>query len=681
MDLIIFYLKKIIISVYNQKFFSLLLGFITSLFLKEYITPILLSGKGFDGRSYHFQLLLICIYALFFAILIFSLIIIITRIFPGITIHVKRFLVEENSFWVFPTSFSFSVFLFFVIKNIWMVYNSQLLIPGLAPAFVIVFVFFLIFPLIFITNTFSQSAISKFENHWIIRFFQKYSTLFVILFSTIMILCIFGKVLAAKWSVIDDHEIMLFLGRDGKLNLGEIFSSLRLTEIGSFGSLQRYRPSYYVLRLLECVIWGANPTYWFAIRLFFLILAVSLFWNLFSSQVGWTGGGLLCAYSITFYYWVDIVGRLGPGENYLVLGLPIYIWGLVHVFQENISKQKYFLSCLAVFLGSIVCVGSKENMVLLFFPTAYLAIKALIQKKNLLIYFTLGSILFSIYVGIAVAILIFSQGMDIYGHSVLPLERMRLLFVSLQTQNTMYSIGVLCFLIIILSILSSIRRFSTGLHKTILKAMFWIFILCIIYISQLIFYNGNWPQNCRYDFPGMLYIPATIFILFIVVEKISTEIVYIKYPQFVIRFCWIVALAILVVSSGFTKTIHALENNVSKTQEFTNRIQNTAKLLNNHPEKVLVLESGNVWDYEPIVSYERFLRAYGVNNLIFLRINGYSPESENNELTKSLANISVDISSNGNAGFSQLFLLENYKNQCYSLFLSEISKTECQIIP
>ena len=192
---------------------------------------------------------------------------------------IKQFLSGRATFWVLPACLVSILVMILFLEQSPVFFHGRLLTPGLAPILVPVLASFFIFPAIFLTNLLSENFILHFEAHWLNRYFQKYSKLFIFLFSAIMVLAIFGRVVASKWSVIDDHEIMLFLGRDGKLYLSEIFSTLKLTEVGNFGSLTRYRPSYYILRLLECVVWGANPAYWYAFRLGLLILAVSLFWN------------------------------------------------------------------------------------------------------------------------------------------------------------------------------------------------------------------------------------------------------------------------------------------------------------------------------------------------------------------------------------------------------------------
>jgi len=583
----------------------------------------------------------------------------------------------RNAFWVLFICLVTILATIFFVEKLPLFYGGRLLIPGLAPVLIPFIALFFIFPAIMLTHLVSETLISRFTSHWLNQYFQKYSILFTFLFSAIMVFGIFGRILAAKWGIIDDHEIMLFLGRDGNLHLSEIFSSLKLTEVGNFGSLTRYRPFYYMFRLMECVVWGANPVYWYAFRLVLLTLAVGLFWNLVALQIGWLGGGLLSAYTLTFFFWVDIVGALGPGETYAVLGLPIYIWGLVSAFQENHTKSKYVLSGLAIFLGSVACIGSKENFVLLFIPSAYMAFRALKLRKYLLFIFASGSVLFSLYVGIAVMILISQTGADVYAKSVSPLVRLNALF----SIPALAPVALLGCLMIALGCLAFVRRISTGTKKTLFQAVFWLTVLCFVYFSQLVFYNGDWPTDIRYDFPGMLYVPSAIYILCLVAEKISSEIPHLKYPQFVVRFGWMAALALFAFSRGYAPITAALEKKIEVSHNFTNRIEQVSFLLKQNPENALVLESGNVWDYEPVFSYERFLRAYGVENPIFLRIHGYSPEIVTAGLEQSLAASLLDISNHGNNLFQPLSQIENYNGRCFSLNLSGSFETECQTIP
>jgi hypothetical protein len=495
-----------------------------------------------------------------------------------------------------------------------------------------------------------------------------------------MVISIFGRVLAAKWNIIDDHEIMLFLGSDRRLYLGQVFSTFSLTEIGNFGSLSRYRPSYYLLRIMESVIWGANPLYWHAFRIIILILSTSLFWMLMSSGIGFLEGGLLSAYALTFIYLKDVIGSLGPGETYAVLGLPIYIWGIVNIFQKSEKCYKPFAASLAILTGSVICVGSKENFLLLIIPSLFVSYKAFKFKMFFPFLCTLGSLIYSVYIGFALTLLLWHNGADVYGNSTSPMVRMANIINSLINIKYIEPFILLCGLTVAVCFLLLVQKYSAGTRATLSKIAIWFVVICVVYFSQLIFYNGVWPTGNRYDFPGILYIPVTIYLLSMLFECILFELSDNQSNQFIVRSAFCGALAVVILMKGYTPISLALDEYVKTTIDFTDRLDRIALLLKNNKEYALVIESGDVWDYEPIISYERFLRSNGVKNQIFLRIHGYSQNSAKSGLEKSLTDQLIKISTNGDNNFEPIFQLKNFYNACFSLELSGNFKTECQYI-
>lgn len=71
---------------------------------------------------------------------------------------------------------------------------------------------------------------------------------------------------AELW-VIDDHQIIRYLGADGDLPLTEIPTTLlHGTEVGQYASALRFRPGYYLLKLLETSLWGDSVWLWYATR-------------------------------------------------------------------------------------------------------------------------------------------------------------------------------------------------------------------------------------------------------------------------------------------------------------------------------------------------------------------------------------------------------------------------------
>ncbi len=214
-----------------------------------------------------------------------------------------------------------------------------------------------------------------------------------------VIWAVFGIVLDAQWSVVEDFETMGWLGSDGRASLSEAPAILSNTEIGAYGVLARFRPTYYFLRVLETVAWGMNPTAWYGARLVLLGLAATLFWRITSPALGYLGSAILCLYGLTFGYWVDMVGRLGPSETYAVLGLPIYLVGVAHAFQDGYGRRwDRFVASSGILLGSLLCMGSKENFLLLLVPTLYVFVRAVRRREVVLAGSAAASLLFGLCV-------------------------------------------------------------------------------------------------------------------------------------------------------------------------------------------------------------------------------------------------------------------------------------------
>jgi hypothetical protein len=63
--------------------------------------------------------------------------------------------------------------------------------------------------------------------------------------------------------------------------------------------------------------------------------------------------------------------------------------------------------------------------------------------------------------------------------------------------------------------------------------------------------------------------------------------------------------------------------NVTRTNKFTNYLENAVKRAKKHPFAAIVLEAtgaGQASEYEPIISMARFFRMYGLSNRVFLRM-------------------------------------------------------------
>jgi hypothetical protein len=168
--------------------------------------------------------------------------------------------------------------------------------------------------------------------------YEKYLThrnisIIIISFSILFSLILLKHNLNAKWSIIDDHEIINYLGSDKNITLSEVTKLISQSEIASYGNSLRYRPSYYILRILETYLWSDNAQLWYGVRILFLMIFLYVVSSIVTKLLG-----LFLAVSFTMFimtgaYWPDILTRLGPSEMYGVLGIALYAYGLFEIMN------------------------------------------------------------------------------------------------------------------------------------------------------------------------------------------------------------------------------------------------------------------------------------------------------------------------------------------------------------
>jgi hypothetical protein len=316
---------------------------------------------------------------------------------------------------------------------------------------------------------------------------------------------------------------------------------------------------------------------------------------------------------------------------------------------------------------------------LLAIPCAVVAFKAF-QRKSYWIYLAaMGGIAFALFVGGAVFILITRSGTDMYANTVSPLARLSVLLHSASNADNSLPIALLSLLILLLGSLLATQKITNGTRETVRQTVFWFSVLLALYCSQLVFYNGVWPLGNRYDFPGILYIPVSIYLLYRLADRTLSVKIGGLLPKYVLRTILVCVLSLTVLAKGYASTTRLLDAIVSDTTKFTNGLSKASSLLKENRDYALVIESSDVWDYEPVYSYSRFFRGFGVENPIFLRTHCYTPETYTADLAGVVATRLADISKNGNTIFSPLAQLEQYEDRCYSLNLVDSTFTTCSL--
>lgn len=476
---------------------------------------------------------------------------------------------------------------------------------------------------------------------------------------------LFEDNLKAKWWIIDDHEIITIMGKDKKLTLKEFVYAYPKTEAGKPGLSVRYRPSYYFLRLTEMFIWSNQPSLWYLFRLAIPIFMIFVIWMLIGRWIGYGIGGAFILNILSYQFWSDIFSRLGPGETYCVLGSTILISGAYLIYKESISKRN--LGWFLILVGSIIAVGSKENFIFILFPL-FLIYLDLFQNKKItkfsssMFFITMAYILF---VGISIFIAINNSGKDIYSNSTNFGQRIQLLSKAINTKLG-FSLNIINTLVLIKAINLEIKKKFFPKKQKIVIA---ILLLWSFYYFNFIFYNGAWPTGNRYDFPAILILPISILLIYKLIfccEKLSEKLIL------------LFILFIPFLNGNFFKIRENAKINAFRTQLFTDRIMFIEKTAKQFPDKKIIIEIGEIVDYEPIISYQRFLYNMEVKNKTYLKSHIEKAQLKSS-LDEVLSAQIEDISKNGLAFFSPYDVDSNDDN-CIAIQIRGDWPSNCEKI-
>lgn len=428
-----------------------------------------------------------------------------------------------------------------------------------------------------------------------------------------------GANFSARLGIIDDHEIPLFLGQDGKIAVSEIPQVLAGTEVGKWGEYQRFRPSYYGLRVMEAAVWRDNASGWYAFRFLLLVVSLCLGWLILTNYFPPLIAYLTVFYLMTQTYWSDIWNRLGPSEAYAVPAVLMSLYGMM--------KGKVWM----VAAGYAIAVGSKENLlVLLPFLGLFAGLriwKKLANRNEILIYLLLG--LYTIWIVAGIYLGTQKTGGDVYGTSLSLKDRLLTLYsykrYIIESRNA--------YLPVLLGVAAAVGAVFLGykhglrtvIRHPLAKPMVTILAIAGVIGSQFIFYNNQLPSNSRYDFPAMTLFPIlNLTAVYALIQGLPRKNPW-KTVRFFIYGVTAIVLIVLTASRGYSQIRERGRQNAVATQKFAVAVDQATLSLKQNPDSRAIFVSANYWDYEPTVSVARYLESRGVENRFELHYQPLSP--------------------------------------------------------
>jgi hypothetical protein len=434
-----------------------------------------------------------------------------------------------------------------------------------------------------------------------------------------------------EWHLQDDHEIALF---SEYMKNHSFLDTLRLTEVFQWGVFKRFRPTYYSLRIFESYIWGDNFFFWYLLRLCIQTFFLYEVYQWAKKKFDLTDSIVITLLMVSMLFWRDLQPRLGPGENYCVLGVALISYSLR-------EKKNYFL----YLIGGLLAIGSKENFVILPVVIAFLLLRMKQFKKIDFLYLTILSA-FTFFIVLGLVLSMTSTGTDFYSRSVSPWERISTLLMG------MITLQIAPYLALIFLYVRKKISLSKNEWTCLLLTSF-------VLLANIVFYNGKIPDGSRYDFPA---IPLNLIAWVILYLKFDIQIQYKKY--------FYMLLGIVIISGIYRQEAKAIRR-FKESRSFTKNMKEVFKN-SNGGENILVV-TDNPKDVELMLSVPRFFKAWGNKSNFYFKSQNLSAS---NLYQQDLAFILESMSKNGN-GFDYLPLKENLSSCSQVNFHDSIDDVYC----
>ncbi len=427
--------------------------------------------------------------------------------------------------------------------------------------------------------------------------------------------------LRAQWAAEDDHEIMDFLGPDGRVGLGEVPALLGGTEVGRPGEAVRYRPVYYTLRILECAAWGDSPARWYGARVAMFAVALAVALTALARVVGLLPAALFLAYALGLRFWGDIWCRLGPGETYAALGSALYLAGALGIWRDPAGGGRT-RDWMLVLGGALLAIGSKENFTLLALPTLALIVRVWTARRPRAVAFgaTAAILALAALVAGCIVLALSRSRADVYGSSVAPGYRSALLrdgaaaFLAGMSPWDLAA-GLAALAIAVHTLAGARRRRLMGVLR---GGSLLVLALGLLYATQYAFYKGAQQTGMRYDFPGALAPPLGLLVTAVaglaLLRALGMEGRLVRGVAAGLT----AGLALTVAGQPPLLLRQACTRNADQTAAFTRRLEEVMARLRERPEVPLVVFARGPQGIERVRGLPRFFAPRDVRNPLVL---------------------------------------------------------------
>lgn len=460
----------------------------------------------------------------------------------------------------------------------------------------------------------------------------------LVLVSLIISTILMGGILGAGFGPIDDHEYIRQLSGDTSFNTIPK-RLMETTEVGSFGQAKRYRPIYFLVRLMEVSLFQDHGSAYYAFRFFqFTAFVFFLLWGLSYFLETWVSIVLLL---ILFHYnsWGDIWCRLGPSEPLAAVFLSVYFVSVVSIFKSREPSKNTALATAISYAMAFGCIGSKENFIVLYPLTLLVGFcsfeRGFIRLKN----FIFSTLLFStsLVVPLSLYFAFKASPQDIYVNTTDVGSRLDMVHKILTTKSPFFFVSYVC---LILSL--GMALWKKRNDKKLLLSVTGIFSVALLWILwEAVFYFPHYPRGNRYDFPGILLflVSMTLFMITFMSCFGNNRRIYFL-PVFLFVLC--------LLKLGPPPIFLTAQKTRIQTQLFLSDLEDIVTTARANPTYPIILSANKPFDIEPTTTFYSWAVWKKIPNPLYIQFK-LDPQYEiKTDLERTLIRIMESSSHGGN---------------------------------
>jgi hypothetical protein len=454
------------------------------------------------------------------------------------------------------------------------------------------------------------------------------------------VLVVTWPLLHADFGMVDDHEIMLFLG---PANCVKLADTPRLLQKRLLETNGRFRPGYYALRIGEALLWGGRSTLWYADRILFALIAAAGIYRVCRALIP-----PFCAAVATLLFFSgpqsEIWYRLGPNETYGIVILSLGLAWLAARWQRGRARSATLLPPLLL----IATTGFVKESFIPILPALLLFLYAVVpflsgewglgtgessgergmtsgEQGAHTAHSPLPTVHYSVLFLLAAIVAVQVAGtvfmMLKYGHVYAGGFTAAGLELVVRQSLLQYSTDTACFLPALAVVTQGLLLFAIKREEAARRDLlaFLGFLLSgavLFLVPQWIVYGTTgFGIGGRYLTPGNLFTVYSVVLgMWFLLRQAA------GWQARVWKLSIAGGLLALVIVKG-VDFYHWSAAFAASTRQFQTRLSKVVELKTHHPDSPLLFTIDNVAAYEPIVSVQRFLTVHlGKPDRPFLRV-------------------------------------------------------------